>query len=126
MQQQITSGQQRKGHLKALYEQYRGMTAGFDEGLCKGDAVLAAAIWRNLFDGKPDVDVELLAIITSYVRRVLSGLDKVSDETVYAGRVEFGNPLDEKPVVMRESKFLENLAEKGPGEFGREIGERKD
>lgn len=102
------------------------MTAGFDEGLCKGDAVLAGAIWRNLFDGKPDVDVELLAIITSYVRRVLSGLDKVSDETVYAGRVEFGNPLDEKPVVMRESRFLEKLAEKGPGEARQDIGERKD
>lgn len=95
------------------------MTAGFDEGLCKGDAVLAAAIWRNLFDSKPDVDVELLAVITSYVRRVLSGLDKVSDETIYAGRIEFGNPADETPFVARESSFLQKLQEKTPaGDIG--------
>lgn len=94
------------------------MTAGFDEGLCKGDAVLAAAVWRNLFDAKPDVDIELLAVITSYIRRVLSGLDKVSDETIYAARIEFGNPADERPLVVRESRLLERLAkeqEKTPG-----------
>lgn len=83
------------------------MIAGFDEGLCKGDAVLAAAIWRNVFDAKKDVDVELLAVITSYVRRVLSGLDRVSDETVYTGRIQFGRPLDEEPHVRKESRFLE-------------------
>lgn len=105
------------------------MTAGFDEGLCKGDAVLAAAIWRNLFDAKPDVDIELLAIVTSYIRRVLSGLDKVSDETIYAGRIQFGNPLDEKSIVMRESKFLEKLAEeqeKSPKEADKDVGGGKD
>lgn len=111
MQQQLTSGQQRKKYLKALYEQYRGTTASFDEGLCKGDAVLAAAVWRNLFDSKPDVDVQLLAIITSYIRRVLSALNKVSDETIYNGRIQFGNPLDEKLGVLRASRFLEELAE---------------
>lgn len=34
------------GFMKDLYEQYRGMTAGFDEGLIGSDAVLATAIWR--------------------------------------------------------------------------------
>lgn len=101
------------------------MTASFDEGLCKGDAVLAAAVWRNLFDSNPDVDVQTLAIITSYIRRVLSSLNKVSDETIYTGRVRFGNPLDEKPTVLRVSRFLEELAEqeKDSREAGKEVGE---
>lgn len=37
---------QRPGYMKDLFEQYRGMTVAFDEGLCSGDAVLATAIWR--------------------------------------------------------------------------------
>ncbi|KAL0635733.1 Serine carboxypeptidase 3 [Maublancomyces gigas] len=121
----LTSGQQRKKYLKALYEQYRGTTASFDEGLCKGDAVLAAAVWRNLFDSNPDVDIQLLAIITSYIRRVLSGLNKVSDETIYNGRIRFGNPLDEKPGVLRASRFLEELTaqEKNSKETNEGVGE---
>lgn len=104
------------------------MVASFDEGLCKGDAVLAAAIWRNLFDAKKDVDIELLAIITSYVRRVLSGLDRVSDETVYTGRVQFGWPLDEEPYVMHKSKFLERVMkeqEQDPRKSEKDVDEAK-
>lgn len=85
------------------------MIAGFDEGLYKGDAVLATAIWRNIFDANPDVDVELLAMITSYVRRVISGLDKVSDDIISAGKIEFGSPTDEEPCVAQKSRYLEKV-----------------
>lgn len=86
---------------------------------------MAAAVWRNLFDSNPDVDIQLLAIITSYIRRVLSGLNKVSDETIYNGRIRFGNPLDEKPGVLRSSRFLEELAaqEKNSKEANEGVGE---
>ncbi|KAH0614686.1 uncharacterized protein H6S33_000322 [Morchella sextelata] len=110
----LTSGGQRKKYLKDLYAQYRGMIAGYDEGLVKGDAVLAAAIWRNVFDADPDVDVELLAMITSYVRRCVAGLDKVEDEVVHAGKIKFGSPMEEEPLVKMRSKYLESvLKEKG-------------
>ena len=45
---------ERTGYMKDLYHQYRGMTAAFDEGLMKGDAILATAIWRYVFLGNPD------------------------------------------------------------------------
>lgn len=35
--------------MKDMLEQYRGSVAAYDEGLVSGDAVLAAAIWRNVF-----------------------------------------------------------------------------
>lgn len=110
----LTSGGQRKTYLKDLYAQYRGMVAGYDEGLVKGDAVLAGAVWRNVFDADPDVDVELLAIITSYVRRCVAGLDKVDDEVIHAGKIKFGLPMEEEPLVKMRSKFLESvMKEKG-------------
>ncbi|KAI5852659.1 ubiquinol-cytochrome C chaperone-domain-containing protein [Morchella snyderi] len=110
----LTAGGQRKKYLKDLYAQYRGMIAGYDEGLVKGDAVLAAAVWRNVFDADPDVDVELLAVVTSYVRRCVAGLDKVEDDVVHAGKIKFGLPMDEEPVVRMRSKYLESVVkEKG-------------
>ncbi|KAG0641559.1 ubiquinol-cytochrome C chaperone-domain-containing protein [Tuber brumale] len=107
----ITNGGQRKTYLKDLYSQYRGMIAGYDEGLCKGDAVLSAAIWRNVFDARPDVDMEALAMITSYVRRVVHGLDKVNDQVLNSARVTFGLPNEEAGMVRMESKFIETLPE---------------
>ncbi|RPA92720.1 hypothetical protein L873DRAFT_1708686 [Choiromyces venosus 120613-1] len=107
----ITAGGQRKTYLKDLYSQYRGMIAGYDEGLCKGDAILAAAIWRNVFNARPDVDMEVLAMITSYVRRVVHGLDKVDDQVLFSARVTFGLPNGEAGVVRKESKFIETLPE---------------
>ncbi|GAA5825557.1 hypothetical protein JCM11251_000283 [Rhodosporidiobolus azoricus] len=38
-----------KGYMKDVLEQYHGAIAAYDEGLVRGDAVLAAALWRNLF-----------------------------------------------------------------------------
>ncbi|CUS09027.1 unnamed protein product [Tuber aestivum] len=102
----ISSGGQRKTYLKDLYSQYRGMIAGYDEGLCKGDAVLAAAIWRNVFDARPDIDLEVLAMITSYVRRVIHGLDKIDNQVLYSARVTFGLPNEEAATVRVESKFI--------------------
>ncbi|CAZ83815.1 unnamed protein product [Tuber melanosporum] len=107
----ITSGGQRKTYLKDLYSQYRGMIAGYDEGLCKGDAVLATAIWRNVFNARPDVDMEVLAMITSYVRRVIHGLDKVNDQVLNSARVTFGLPNGEVEMVRMESKFIGTFPE---------------
>lgn len=47
----VTQGRLIKGYMKDLLEQYHGACAAYDEGLIRGDAVLAAAIWRNLFGG---------------------------------------------------------------------------
>jgi cytochrome b pre-mRNA-processing protein 3 len=38
-----------KGYMRDMFHQYRGAVAALDEGIMGSDAVLAAAVWRNLF-----------------------------------------------------------------------------
>jgi len=107
----IKSAGKRGGYMKDLYHQYRGMTAAFDEGLVRGDAVLATAIWRNVFDASEDVDVEVLAMVTSHVRRVMSKLGRVDDEVVLSGRIKFGLPEEERAVVRQKSAMVDKLVD---------------
>jgi cytochrome b pre-mRNA-processing protein 3 len=58
----------RNKYLKDLFIQWRGLLAAYDEGIYKGDAVLAAAIWRNVFKANEDVDIKALAQIVSYIQ----------------------------------------------------------
>ncbi|KGO39733.1 Ubiquinol-cytochrome c chaperone, CBP3 [Penicillium expansum] len=73
----------RNKYLKDLFIQWRGIIAAYDEGLAKGDAVLGAAVWRNLWkgsqtgpDGKEEIDWAKVAQVVAYMRRVLSDLSK--------------------------------------------------
>ncbi|GAA5848423.1 hypothetical protein JCM9279_006562 [Rhodotorula babjevae] len=45
----VTQSRLIKGYMNDMLEQYHGACAAYDEGLVRGDAVLAAAIWRNVF-----------------------------------------------------------------------------
>lgn len=45
----VTQNRLVKGYMKDLLEQYHGACAAYDEGLVRGDPVLAAAVWRNVF-----------------------------------------------------------------------------
>jgi len=97
----------RNKYLKDLFIQWRGLLAAYDEGLARGDAVLAAAVWRNIFKAKEDVDVRAIAQIVSYMRRVLKGLDKTPDADIQACKVEFGSPEEESAVVALKSKMMD-------------------
>ncbi len=105
----------RNKYLKDLFIQWRGLLAAYDEGLVKGDAVLAAAIWRNLFKANEDVDIRGLAQIVSYTKRALKGLDSMPDEKVMQAGLQFGTPKDEASIVALRSKMMDLLFEKAPG-----------
>jgi cytochrome b pre-mRNA-processing protein 3 len=96
----------RNKYLKDVFVQWRGVLAAYDEGLAKNDAVLAGALWRNVFKASEDVDIKKLAMIVSFMRRSLSALEKVPDEKVMMSEVWFGSPADEEEVVARRSKEL--------------------
>jgi cytochrome b pre-mRNA-processing protein 3 len=73
----------RNKYLKDLFVQWRGILAAYDEGMTRGDAVLGAAIWRNIWkaetigpDGK-EFDWGKVASIVGYMRRVTQDLSKV-------------------------------------------------
>lgn len=105
----------RNKYLKDLYVQWRGLLAAYDEGLVRGDAVLATAIWRNIFKANEDVDIRALAQITSYMRKYLSQLDSLPDDEVMMGGLEFRNPESEKGLVDQKSQMMDLPFEKAPG-----------
>jgi cytochrome b pre-mRNA-processing protein 3 len=105
----------RNKYLKDLFIQWRGLLAAYDEGVLKGDAVLAAAIWRNVFKASEDVDIKRLAQIVSFMRRALKGLDSLPDEKLIYAELQFGSPKDEASVVAIRSKMMDLPFEKAPG-----------
>lgn len=80
----ISSSALRQRYLKDIFVQWRGIMVAYDEGLVKGDAVLASAVWRNLFKGDPDVDPRALAAIVGWMRSSLKALEDTSDAQLAA------------------------------------------
>ena len=99
----------RNKYLKDIFIQWRGVLAAYDEGLAKNDAVLASAIWRNVFKATEDVDVAKLAQIVSFMRRTLSVLDSVDDLKIMQGRIAFGGPAGEEAIVAKKSAMLSQV-----------------
>lgn len=95
----------RNKYLKDLHIQWRGLLAAYDEGLAKGDAVLAAAIWRNVFKADEEIDIRKLAQIVSYVRRLLQSLDSLSSDELVG--VQFGSIVQEANVVRLKSPMID-------------------
>lgn len=97
----------RQKYLKDMYSQWCAVLLSYDEGLVKGDAMLAAAIWRNLFGAKEDVDFQQLAQIVGYMRRELKRLDMASDDEVANGKWKFsGDPGEEAGNVKASSRLM--------------------
>lgn len=97
----------RQKHLKDMFSQWRAVLLAYDEGLMKGDAMLAAALWRNLLSGKEDVDFEKLAQIVGYMRRELKRLENAPDDEVASGNWSFrGDPGEEANTVRTPSRMM--------------------
>ncbi|KAI0118897.1 hypothetical protein GGR51DRAFT_137592 [Nemania sp. FL0031] len=79
----ISSRALRGRYLKDLFVQWRGIVAAYDEGIAKGDAVLASAVWRNVFKAREDICVRDLAAIVSWMRLSLKMLDQMPDEALF-------------------------------------------
>ncbi|GAB7360153.1 hypothetical protein MBLNU230_g7916t1 [Neophaeotheca triangularis] len=113
----------RNRYLKELYSQWRGVILSYDEGLIKGDSVLATAVWRNIFKANPAVDIADIAMVTSYMRRELVKLGAMDDNVLTGGGVKFGTPqpsaerrlVEEKsPLMAKEFSADELKTPEGP------------
>ena len=107
----MVAGSVRGRYLKDLFVQWRGLLAGYDEGLVKGDAVLATAVWRNVFKADPEVDFRGVGQVVSYMRGVLQGLDQIDDESIASGNVVFGDPGTELEDVLTKSRMMGTLVD---------------
>jgi len=70
---------------------FHGGILAYDEGMCKSDPVLAAALWRNVYtETRYDAG---LAFLVRYVRRELGRLDNVKKEMLMQREImEFRRP----------------------------------
>ncbi|KAJ8068227.1 hypothetical protein OCU04_003795 [Sclerotinia nivalis] len=105
----------RNKYLKDMFVQWRGLLAAYDEGLAKGDAVLAAAVWRNVFKANENIDIKGLAMIVSYMRGTLQDLEKLTDQEVMSGQLTFSDPAGEASLVGVKSKMMDLPLDKTPG-----------
>jgi cytochrome b pre-mRNA-processing protein 3 len=103
----------RNKYLKDLFIQWRGLLFAYDEGLVKGDAVLASAVWRNVFKARGNVDIKGLAAIVGYMRASLTKLDRVMDEDLKRGRWTFGSPKEQAVVVAQRSRMMDTPFKEG-------------
>lgn len=100
----ITARGTRAKYLKDLFLQWRGVLVSYDEGLMKGDAVLASAVWRNVFSGKDDVDPVKLAMVVAWLRREVA---RVSSEEDAMSWSRFGGLQGEEHVVLMKSHYMD-------------------
>ncbi|PWY63902.1 ubiquinol-cytochrome C chaperone [Aspergillus heteromorphus CBS 117.55] len=102
----------RNKFLKDLFIQWRGVLAAYDEGLVKGDAVLGAAVWRNLWKashngpGAKDLDWSKIAHVVAYMRRVLSELSQVNEADLIT---QLGRQKSGKPGIFTCSNIDRNM-----------------
>jgi cytochrome b pre-mRNA-processing protein 3 len=75
----LSSAAMRQRYLKDLFVQWRGANLSYDEGLARGDAALAAAVWRNLFRSSDAADPVRLAAVVAWIRGTLADLAAVDD-----------------------------------------------
>ncbi|KAJ1973259.1 Ubiquinol cytochrome-c reductase assembly protein Cbp3 [Dimargaris cristalligena] len=77
--------------LKELVAMFHGSMFAFDEALVRGDAVMAAALWRNLFKTN-HVRGQELAYMVQYIRSQLAMLDTLSSYDLHRGYFKFEMP----------------------------------
>ncbi|KAG0736343.1 hypothetical protein G6F57_007556 [Rhizopus arrhizus] len=90
----ITQQKVINSYIKDLLAQFHGGVVAYDEGMCKDDPVLAAALWRNLFAISSNNATDL-ALVVQYIRRELQALEKYGGDKLNAGIVQFDKPENE-------------------------------
>lgn len=111
----ITSNRLIETYLKEYHTQMLGCVLSFDEGLMTDDITLGAAIWRNVLNGNPNVDMRHIEALVSYVRGNLYVLNQMSDREFGFGKFSFVPPS--QIVKTLSSSQKQALREKAKKEF---------
>ncbi|KAF8939699.1 ubiquinol-cytochrome C chaperone-domain-containing protein [Dissophora ornata] len=84
----ISSGRIISTYMHDFLAQFHGGVLAYDEGMCKDDPIMAAALWRNLFtsSGTP----AQIAVLVDYVRKELQILDNMTSDEFLDSRKLFG------------------------------------
>lgn len=70
-----------QGSTKELSSMFYGLLFAFDEGIVSDDAVLASAVWRNLFAHcRDETSMQEIVPVVEYIRSYVRSLDSISTE----------------------------------------------
>nr|XP_028590581.1 ubiquinol-cytochrome-c reductase complex assembly factor 1 isoform X3 [Podarcis muralis] len=83
-----------KTSMRSMTENFYAAIFGYDEGILSDDHVLAAAIWRNLFN-KHCEDPRQLEIMVEYIRKQVQHLDAIPGEDLLLSGEVTWRPLVE-------------------------------
>ena len=107
----ISSNRIIDGYLRDYHTQLLGCVVAYDEGLVTDDITLAAAIWRNIFNGDPNADLRHVEALVGYVRQQLYVLNKMSDREFGFGAFSFVPPDQVvKPLTKAQEDRLREAA----------------
>ncbi|KAM8916068.1 ubiquinol-cytochrome c reductase complex assembly factor 1 [Spinachia spinachia] len=94
----------RKEGLKSMTEMFYAALFGYDEGILSDDGVLAAALWRNLFNCECD-DPRQLELMVGYVRKQMQYIDSLDgDDLILTGEVKW------RPLVEENAQSILKVA----------------
>lgn len=89
-------------HLVELQERFFGAALAYDESMSPeskdADMVLAAALWRNLYSGEPDVSIQQMQMAVGYTRSQLQSLCRMPPEQFIRGDFDWGKVRPMKMV----------------------------
>ncbi|MBN3296203.1 UQCC1 factor, partial [Amia calva] len=84
-----------KESMRAMTENFYAAIFGYDEGILSDDRVLAASLWRNLFNQQCE-DPQQLELMVAYVRKQMQYIDSLDGEDLLlTGEVKW-RPLVEE------------------------------
>ncbi|KAM9859057.1 ubiquinol-cytochrome c reductase complex assembly factor 1 [Aulostomus maculatus] len=94
----------RKEALKVMTENFYAALFGYDEAILSDDSVLAAALWRNLFDRQCE-DPRQLELMVEYVRKQMQYIDALDGEDLLlTGEVKW------RPLVEENAQSILKVA----------------
>ncbi|XP_067856328.1 ubiquinol-cytochrome-c reductase complex assembly factor 1 [Heptranchias perlo] len=86
-----------KENIRVMTENFYAAIFGYDEGILSDDRVLAASLWRHLFN-KQCEDPRQLELMVEYVRKQVQYLDSVNGEDLLlTGEVKWRPLLEDNP-----------------------------
>ncbi|XP_056607272.1 ubiquinol-cytochrome-c reductase complex assembly factor 1 [Triplophysa dalaica] len=94
----------RKESMKAMTETFYAAIFGYDEGILSDDSVLAAALWRNLFNRQCE-DPRQLELMVEYVRKQMQFIDALEcEDLLLTGEVKW------RPLVEENAQSILKVA----------------
>lgn len=85
----VRSGRIVDQYLKDFNTQLKGAVFAYDEGFFTDDVTLAAAVWRNLFGGRKNIDLSHLETVVKYIRSQIYVMGMMSDREFALGKFKF-------------------------------------